>query len=55
MRVKLVKVATTLVERTLARTMRADFGGLPDDLGPFNAPAVAVAAVPAEAAVLSTA
>ena len=38
MRVKLVKVATTLVERTLARTMRADFGGLPDDLQPFSSP-----------------
>ncbi len=53
MRVKLVKVATTLVERTLARTMRADFGGLPDDLGPFNT--APVAAAQAEAAVLSPA
>jgi SAM-dependent methyltransferase len=42
MRVRLVKVATTLVERTMARTMRADFGGLPDDLQPF-APAAATA------------
>jgi len=42
MRVKLVKVATTLVERTMARTMRADFGGLPDDLQPFSLPAAAI-------------
>ena len=52
MRVKLVKVATTLVERTLARTMRADFGGLPDDLGPFNA---ALAPVKLEAAAVNAA
>ncbi|WP_418319366.1 hypothetical protein [Piscinibacter sakaiensis] len=31
MRVKLVKVPTTMAERTQARTMRADFGGVPDD------------------------
>jgi SAM-dependent methyltransferase len=32
MRVKLVKVATTLAERMTARTMQAGFGGVPDDL-----------------------
>lgn len=32
MRVSLRKVATTARERTVARTMRADFGGLVDDL-----------------------
>lgn len=31
MRVKLRKTATTLRERTLARTMQADFGGVPQD------------------------
>lgn len=31
MKVKLRKIATTLRERTVARTMQADFGGLPDD------------------------
>ncbi len=44
MRVSLVKVATTLAERTMARTMRADFGGLPDDLQPFSQPGVATSA-----------
>lgn len=34
MRVTLKKVATTPRERTLARTMQADFGGLDDDLMP---------------------
>jgi len=32
MRVTLSKQATTLKERTIARTMQANFGGLPDDL-----------------------
>jgi len=32
MRVTLVKVATTLAEKMTARTMQADFGGIPDDL-----------------------
>lgn len=31
MRMRLVKQATTLAERMKARTMQADFGGLPDD------------------------
>jgi hypothetical protein len=34
MRVTLRKVATTPHERTVARAMRADFGGLPDDQAP---------------------
>ena len=32
MRVVLTKVATTLAEKMTARTMQADFGGVPDDL-----------------------
>jgi SAM-dependent methyltransferase len=32
MRVVLTKVATTLAEKMTARTMQADFGGMPDDL-----------------------
>lgn len=32
MRVSLVKQATTLAERMTARTMQAEFGGIPDDL-----------------------
>jgi SAM-dependent methyltransferase len=32
MRVTLVKVATTVAERMAARTMQADFGGVPEDL-----------------------
>lgn len=32
MRVSLVKVATTVAERMVARTMRADFAGVPEDL-----------------------
>jgi hypothetical protein len=31
MRVRLQKVQTSLIERTTARTMRADFGGIPED------------------------
>jgi len=36
MRVTLVKVATSLAERMTARTMQADFGGVPDDLALFD-------------------
>jgi hypothetical protein len=43
MRVVLKKVATTLRERTTARTMRADFGGIDDDLWPLDGPAVEAA------------
>lgn len=32
MRIRLRKVLTTPAERSIARTMRADFGGLPDDV-----------------------
>ena len=32
MRVSLVKAATTVAERMVARTMRADFAGVPEDL-----------------------
>jgi hypothetical protein len=32
MRVRLQKVQTSLIERTTARTMRADFGGIPEDM-----------------------
>ena len=31
MRVRLRKIETSLTERTRARTLRADFGGIPDD------------------------
>jgi hypothetical protein len=34
MRVSLAKVATTAHERTVARTMQPDFGGLEDDVQP---------------------
>lgn len=36
MKVSLRKIATTLRERTNARAMRADFGGIPDDEWPFT-------------------
>ncbi|MFY8016936.1 MAG: hypothetical protein ACOVN9_02400, partial [Inhella sp.] len=36
MRVRLIKVATTLAERMTARTMQPSFGGLPDDLDCFD-------------------
>ncbi len=41
MKVTLRKVPTTLRERTVARAMRADFGGIPDDEAGTIAPAVA--------------
>ncbi|CAN5143994.1 hypothetical protein BH11PSE9_BH11PSE9_17490 [soil metagenome] len=36
MKVTLRKVATTLQERTIARAMQADMGGIPDDLAVFE-------------------
>ena len=45
MKLSLRKIPTTLRERSHARTMRADFGGIPDDLAVFDdAPAAANAA-----------
>ena len=38
MRVRLVKVVTTATERTVARTMQPDFGGLIELLHPHAAP-----------------
>jgi hypothetical protein len=35
-KVTLVKVATTLSEKMIARTMQPGFGGLPDDLEPAD-------------------
>ena len=37
MRVVLVKTATSLAEKMTARTLQADFGGVPDDLAVFEA------------------
>ncbi len=43
MRVVLRKVCTTAQERNLARTMRADFGGVDDDLFPAQASGASIA------------
>jgi len=49
MRLVLTKVPTTLAERMTARTFQAGFGGVPDDLGSFDAQAAVAAEASVEA------